>query len=76
MEVFTSTVYETEHPVVRALPHTGERSLVFGQAPQRIPRNPQHPAKNKVPIVLSSQRSTDLSQITLRSLCVHPNIFR
>jgi taurine dioxygenase len=28
-EVFTSTVYETEHPVVRVL-HTGERSLVLG----------------------------------------------
>jgi alpha-ketoglutarate-dependent sulfate ester dioxygenase len=29
-EVFTSTVYETEHPVVRVLPLTGERSLVLG----------------------------------------------
>jgi taurine dioxygenase len=29
-EVFTSTVYETEHPVVRVLPRTGERSLVLG----------------------------------------------
>jgi alpha-ketoglutarate-dependent taurine dioxygenase len=29
-EVFTSTVYETEHPVVRVLPGTGERSLVLG----------------------------------------------
>jgi taurine dioxygenase len=29
-EEFTSTVYETEHPVVRVLPKTGERSLVLG----------------------------------------------
>jgi alpha-ketoglutarate-dependent sulfate ester dioxygenase len=29
-EVFTSTVYETEHPVVRVLPQTDERSLVLG----------------------------------------------
>jgi alpha-ketoglutarate-dependent taurine dioxygenase len=29
-EVFTATVYETEHPVVRVLPGTGERSLVLG----------------------------------------------
>jgi alkyl sulfatase len=29
-EVFTSTVYETEHPVVRVLPGTGERSIVLG----------------------------------------------
>jgi taurine dioxygenase len=29
-DVFTSTVYETEHPVVRVLPPTGERSLVLG----------------------------------------------
>jgi alpha-ketoglutarate-dependent sulfate ester dioxygenase len=29
-DVFTSTVYETEHPVVRVLPRTEERSLVLG----------------------------------------------
>ena len=26
----TSTVFESEHPVVRVLPRTGERSLVLG----------------------------------------------
>ncbi len=29
-DVFTSTVYETEHPVVRVHPGTGERTLVLG----------------------------------------------
>ncbi|HDR9843484.1 TPA: TauD/TfdA family dioxygenase, partial [Burkholderia multivorans] len=35
-EVFTSTVYETEHPVVRVHPETGERTLVLGHFVQRI----------------------------------------
>jgi taurine dioxygenase len=30
-EVFASTVYETEHPVVRAHPETGELTLILGQ---------------------------------------------
>lgn len=29
-EIFTSTVYETEHPLVHVHPETGERSLVIG----------------------------------------------
>ncbi|WP_028227044.1 TauD/TfdA dioxygenase family protein [Paraburkholderia ferrariae] len=35
-EIFTSTVYETEHPVVRVHPETGERTLVLGHFVQRI----------------------------------------
>jgi len=35
-QVFASSVYETEHPVVRVLPATGERSLVLGDFVRRI----------------------------------------
>lgn len=35
-KVFTSTVYETEHPVVRVHPVSGERSLLLGHFVKRI----------------------------------------
>jgi len=35
-EVFTRTVYETEHPVVHVHPETGERSLILGHFVQKI----------------------------------------
>jgi alpha-ketoglutarate-dependent sulfate ester dioxygenase len=35
-EVFTSTVYETQHPLVRVHPVTGERTLVLGYFLQKI----------------------------------------
>ena len=33
---FTSTIYETEHPVVRVLPRNGDRSLVLGYFVRRL----------------------------------------
>ncbi|MBB3810285.1 TauD/TfdA dioxygenase family protein [Pseudochelatococcus contaminans] len=33
---FTSTIYETEHPVVRVHPETGERTLLLGNFVQRF----------------------------------------
>ncbi|MFJ5262439.1 TauD/TfdA dioxygenase family protein [Streptomyces sp. NPDC088387] len=35
-EVFTSTKFQTEHPVVRVHPETGERTLVLGNFAQRL----------------------------------------
>ena len=35
-EVFTRTVFETEHPLVHVHPETGERSLIVGHFIQRI----------------------------------------
>lgn len=35
-KVFVSTVYETEHPVVRVHPVSGEKSLVLGHFVKRI----------------------------------------
>ena len=35
-EIFTSSVYETQHPLVRVHPGTGERSLLLGHFVQKI----------------------------------------
>ena len=34
--MFLSTIFQTEHPVVRVHPETGERTLVLGQFVKRI----------------------------------------
>lgn len=41
-EVFTKTIYETEHPVVRVHPETGERTLVLGDFVQRFLEIPKY----------------------------------
>ncbi|NUW37933.1 TauD/TfdA family dioxygenase [Nonomuraea sp. SMC257] len=35
-EVFTSTLFETEHPVVRVHPETGERAILLGDFAKRL----------------------------------------
>lgn len=35
-ERFASTVYETEHPIVRVIPETGEKGIVLGSFARRI----------------------------------------
>ena len=42
LPVFTSTVYETEHPVVRVHPQSGERTLLLGHFVKRLKGLSQH----------------------------------
>lgn len=41
-QVFTRTVYETEHPLVRVHPETGERAMVLGYYAQRFVGIPKY----------------------------------
>ncbi|MGY3621869.1 TauD/TfdA dioxygenase family protein [Bradyrhizobium sp. USDA 10063] len=41
-EVFTRTIFETEHPVVRVHPETSERTLVLGDVVQRFVGIPKY----------------------------------
>jgi len=62
-EVFTSTVYETEHPVVRVHPETGERSLLLGHFVKKL-------------VGLSSFDSSHLFQILQEHITRHENTVR
>ncbi|WP_439624788.1 TauD/TfdA dioxygenase family protein [Shinella sp.] len=52
-EVFTSTIYETEHPVVHVHPETGERSLILGNFVQRLVGLPRSDSTKLVEIFQS-----------------------
>lgn len=41
-EIYASTIYETEHPVVRVHPETGERTLVLGDLVRRFVGLPKY----------------------------------
>ncbi len=82
-EIFTDTIYETEHPVVRIHPETGERTLVLGNFVQRftgvaeirqpetvrsIP-SPRHCARKHRALELEAGRRRDLGQSRHATLC-------
>jgi alpha-ketoglutarate-dependent taurine dioxygenase len=46
LEVFTATVFETEHPVVRIHPETDERALLLGGFAQRLVGLPADESRN------------------------------
>ncbi|MGY3116544.1 alpha-ketoglutarate-dependent taurine dioxygenase [Bradyrhizobium sp. S3.14.4] len=83
-EVFTGTIYETEHPVVRVHPETGERTLVLGNFVQRfvgLPKNTTARSCSTCSSRISPRRKTPCAgagrPATLRSGTIAPrNITR
>lgn len=62
-EIFTKTVYETEHPLVRLHPESGERSLVLGHFVKRF-------------VGLSAADSRHLFELFQAHITRHENIVR
>ncbi|GAA3212593.1 TauD/TfdA dioxygenase family protein [Nonomuraea helvata] len=50
-KVFASTVFETEHPVVRVHPETGERSILLGDFAKRLVGLPAHTSASLIRLV-------------------------
>ncbi|MEQ4719600.1 TauD/TfdA family dioxygenase [Nonomuraea sp. B19D2] len=50
-KVFASTVFETEHPVVRVHPETGERSILLGDFAKRLPGLSAHASASLIRLV-------------------------
>jgi len=67
--VFASTIYETEHPLVRVHPETGEHTLVLGHflkkingEPVQSSAEPRHAAGEHGALALDPRRCRDLGQ--------------
>ena len=63
MHTFVSTVYETEHPVVRVHPETGECALLLGGFAQRLVG---HPTAESVDILRTLQAYVTRPENTVR----------
>ncbi|GAA3159107.1 TauD/TfdA family dioxygenase [Planomonospora alba] len=50
-EVFSSTVFETEHPVVRVHPETGERAILLGDFARRLVGLPSEASASLIRLV-------------------------
>jgi taurine dioxygenase len=53
LDVFVSTLYETDHPVVRVHPETGERTLVLGNFLRRLKGYPSDVSSQLVAVLQS-----------------------